>query len=226
MWKGLTVFSLAGAAIAVVPTSPRETVLPLTRSSLGGTIDVVSFGVAELVVDDRPISALHVRETFANRSDNVPWTVELAVSNLEIRGSRDARAFLINSDLRNLPIGIIGRGERRIADLYFALPAGAAPETFAITYRINTPDHRFLGKAELVRATRTAETTEWLPPPGWGASWWANPEYAWPTYERRNGKLTPRAPKQIKVLRAPHSFYEEQPATDEEWPRTDECNDW
>ncbi|MGE5180691.1 MAG: hypothetical protein ACM31C_01450 [Acidobacteriota bacterium] len=226
MWKGLTMFSLAGAAIAVVPTSPRETVLPLTRHSLGGTIDVVSFGVAELVVDDRPISALQVRATFANRTDTMPWTVELASSQLELRGSSDAHPILINSDLRNLPIGIIGRGERRVADLYFALPAGSVPDTFAVMYRVNTADHRFLGKAELARATRTAEPAERLPAPGWGSTWWANPEHAWPTYEHRNGKLTPRAPKQIAVLRAPHGFYEEQPATDEEWPRTDECNDW
>ncbi len=219
-------FSLAGAAIAVVPTSPRETVLPLTHNSLRGTVDIQSFGVAQLSVDDQPMAVLHLREAFANQKDTVAWTVELAATTVQIRGARELRPILLNSDLGNLPIAILGRGEHRVVDLYFALPAGAPPDAFTVTYRINTPDHRFLGKAELVRAVRTAEPSERLPAPGWGKSWWADPDHAWPGYERRSGKLIPRAPKQITVVRVPSSFYEALPSPDDEWPRTDECNDW
>lgn len=226
MWKGLTLFSLAGAAIAVVPAGPRETVVPLTRGALHGTVDVVSFGVAQLAVDDRPVSALHVRETFANERDNVPWTIELAATTLQIRGSQDRKPILISSDLRTLPLAQIGRGEKKIVDLYFALPASDAPDAFTVTYRLNTPDHRFLGKAELAKATRTADAPEWLPALGWAPIWWSDPTHGWPAYDRKSGRLLPRAPSQIVVVRAPHTFYEELTAADDEWPRTDECNDW
>ncbi len=231
MWKGLALFSLAGAAFAVVPGGPlpgREIVVPLSRGAVNGTIDVVSFGIARLTADDKPLSALHVRETFANRGDNVPWTIELASSTLTFRGAKDVHPILINSDVRNLPIALVGRGERHVVDLYFAIPADAALDTFEVTYRLNTPDHRFLGRAELARAARTADAAEWLPALGWGPSWWADPAFPWASYERKSGKMVPRVPKQIVITRAPRTLYEELPAvaTDEEWPRTDECNDW
>jgi hypothetical protein len=230
MLKALTVFALAGASIALVPASrPGDGVLPLTPGALRGTIGVVSFGVATLTVDDKPLSALHVRATFANRGDNVPWTFELAASRVALSDERELQPVLVNSDVKTLPILVVGRGEQRIADLYFALPSTESPSELTFKYRVNTPDSRFLGRARLARAPRTPTDAERLPALGWGASWWADPWFPWPGYDRHSGRMVPRVPKQIAVLRAPRAFYEEQPAGgdgDEDWPRTDECDDW
>ncbi len=235
--RGLTLFAIAGAGIAFVPGSrdvDRDAVLPLTAGALHGTIEVVSFGVAELKADDgKPFSALHVRETFANEGDNMPWTIELAATTVFVGDAQELHPTLVNSDANTLPILAVGRSQRRIADLYFALPAklalGESIDRFAVRYRLNTADHRYVARVALARAPWMAYPSGLGPAPGSGRSWWADPTYAWPTYDHRGGPLTPRVPKQIVIVRAPRGYYVEQlpdVASDDDWPRTDECDEW
>ena len=230
--RGLTFFAFAGASVAFVPGSrdvDRDAVLPLTAGAVHGRIEVVSFGVAELKADDgKPFAALHVRETFTNEADKSPWTVELAATTALVGDTQELRPTLVNSDASSLPVLLVGRGQHRTADLYFALPANLAPlDAFTVRYRLNTADHRFVARVALARAPWMAYPSGLGPAPGWGRAWWADPSYAWPTYNSSGGPLTARAPSSIVVVRAPRSYYVEQlPNVAGDWPRTDECDEW
>jgi len=235
--RGLTFFAIAGASIAFVPASrdvDRDTVLPLTSGAVHGRIEVVSFGVAELKADDgSPFSALHVRETFTNEADNTPWTIELGATTAFV-AAQELHATLVNSDANTLPILLVGRGQHRTADVYFALPAklalGDPLDAFTVGYRLNTADRKFAARVALARAPWMAYPSGAGPAPGAGRYWWADPAYAWPTYNHRGGPLMPRVPSTIVVVRAPHSYYVEQlpdvAGGDDDWPRTDECDEW
>jgi hypothetical protein len=226
--RGLTFFAFAGASVAFVPGSrdvDRDAVLPLTAGAVHGRIEVVSFGVAELKADDgKPFSALHVRETFTNEADKSPWTIELAATTVLVDDAQELHATLVSSDASSLPVLLVGRGQHRTADLYFALPANLASiDAFTVRYRLNTADHRFVARVALARAPSTA----YAGPAGSGHTWWADPSYAWPTYNHRAGPLTARAPSSIVIVRAPRAYYVEQPPNvAEDWPRTDECDEW
>jgi hypothetical protein len=236
--RGMTVFAFAGASIAFVPPNrdvDRDAVLPLTAGAVHGRIEVVSFGVAEIRADDgKPFAALHVRETFTNEADSSPWTIELAATTAFVADAQELHPTLVNSDTSSLPILLVGRGQRRTADLYFALPAklalGEPIDAFTVRYRLNTADHKFAARVALARAPWMAYPSGLGPAPGWGRAWWADPTYAWPTYNHRGGPLTPRAPTSIVIVRAPRAYYAEQlpdvAAGDDDWPRSDECDEW
>lgn len=222
--------SLAGATIALVhPTPADEFVLPLTRDAVHGSIDITSFGVALLAADDgQPIAAVHVREVVANR-DKIAWTIDAQTMTLAFGDALPvAHPLFVNSDAPTVPIVIVDPGQRRVVDFYFAVPRklfGVVPGELSLGYTLNTPDDHFAARAILVR--RGAPPLEQLAPrAGFGENWWADPAFAWSSYYHRPGFAVPRPPKQVEVTTAPRSFYEAVPADEDQWPRTDECDDW
>jgi hypothetical protein len=230
MIRGVTVFALASAAIAFVP-SPR--VEPLAPGALRGDIDIVSYGVALVAADNGPaLPVLHVRGTFVNRADT-QWTVELADMAVSYGDAYPAmNPVLVNTDATTLPIAVINRGERRVIDVYFPTPPRITDsETlsmFALTYRVNTPDRRYQAHAMFGPSKRWPRPEERAPEPGWARRWWANPSYSWATYRKAPGRLVPKPPHKVEIVRVPRSLYEELPSapSDDDSPRLTECDEW
>jgi hypothetical protein len=226
--KAVTVFAAAGAASAFVPGN-RGQVDKLVPGSLRGDIDVVSFGIAKLSGDrGTAITALHVRETFFNRSDDLPWVIDLTAATAWPGGRLpETHPMLVNSDATTLPLLILGRGERRVADLYFPIAIDDLP-SFSVTYRIDSADHRYAAYAMLGLSRHWPTREERGAEPGWGSHWWADPGYAWTEYRHRPGYAVPRPPKQIEVIGVPRAYYEVVPevANDLDDQVMTECNEW
>jgi hypothetical protein len=237
--KAATVFAFAGAAAAFVrpeASGGRARVEPLVPAALHGDIEIVSFGIASLSGDGgAPLATLHVRETFANRGDDVPWAIDFSTATAWLGGATPATPpMLVNSDAVTLPLLIVGRGERKVADLYFPVPAGTDEDSlkyFSLTYRIHTADARYEQHAMLERADYWPSREVRGAEPGWGRRWWSDPSYAWAEYRHRPGYATPRPPTKIEIVHVPRALYEvalppADEAGDDDWPRTDECDDW
>jgi len=224
MIRGVTAFALAGATIAFVPSSPVE---PLAPGALRGDIEVVSYGIAVVAADDGPaLPVLHVRETFANRADT-RWTIELSDIAVSFGDAYPAtNPILVNTDASTLPIVVVNRGERRVVDLYFPTPKRIADSEslsmFALTYRVSTPDARYQANAMFGPSKRWPRPEERAPEPGWARRWWANPSYSWAAYRHAPGRLVPRPPTKVEIVRVPRALYEELPSA----PLVSECDEW
>jgi hypothetical protein len=229
----MTVLAFTGAATAFVPASADpEAFEKLVPGALGGEIDVVSYGHGRLSGDRTThLTVLHVRQTFANRGDDLPWVVDFTGASITLdRGTPPIRPVLVNTDARTLPLLFVERGERRVADLFFAVPAHRVDErldTFAVTFRIHTADHRYEATTTLARSLYEPTRQERGLEVGGASAWWADPSYAWSEYERRSGPVVPRPPKRIEVVQAPRAYYvaTTTPVEEESLP-TDECNQW
>ena len=227
--RPVTLFALAGAATAFVPTrTPSHIGDNVVPAGLNGDLEIVSFGIAKLSADrGAPMSVLHVRETFANRGDKLPWVVDLAASSLWLGGTTPPTGpALVNSDVLTLPLLLVSRGERRIADLYFPIPADRSDEDalayLSLTVRVHTADQWFDTRALLVPSRRWPTPDQRGFEPGWGRTWWAEPSYPWSEYWHRPGRAVPRPPKHIEIIHVPRAYYEAM----QDGPRTDECDEW
>jgi hypothetical protein len=212
---------LAVAPLTLVSTSSN--VLPLESAGLRGSIDVTSYGVAELSADgDVPIQTLHVRLTYSNRGDPRPWTIDVTAMRVEV-GSTVAAPLFVNSDAITLPFVRVGKNEHRVVDAYFELPIGEL-DTLAVMHRLNTPDQRYEGRVVLRRAA-SVDDAQASPRIGWGSRWWATNDHSWPAFYHRDGRLVPRPPLTVVITRAPQATYELAPVDDETWLGT-ECDQW
>lgn len=230
--KVIALSVLAGALTA----SGTERAEPLVAGSVHGDIELVSFGIATLSADSGPpITAVHVREAFANRSDDFAWTVDASLATVWFGRGGPIHAVLANSDVATLPLLRIAHGERRMIDLYFPVPADRMSDeelgAFTVAYRVYTPTRRYESSAALLRSPRWPTREERGPEPGWGRRWWADPSYPWTQYWRRPGHAVPRPPRQVEIIHVPRAYFEVLPAipgnvAEQEWPRTDECNEW
>ncbi|MBV8762909.1 MAG: hypothetical protein JO257_36830 [Deltaproteobacteria bacterium] len=225
------------AVVGALTAFATERAEPLVVGSIHGDIELVSFGVATLSADrGPPIAAVHVRETFANRSDDFPWTVDASLATLWFGHGAPVQPVFANSDVTTLPLVRIARGERRTVDLYFRLPDGPIADEeltpFTVAYRVYTPTRRYEASASLARSAHWPTHEDRGPEPGWGRSWWADPAYTWAQYWRRPGHAVPRPPREIEIIHMPRAYFEVMPAVpadvavQDEWPRTDECNEW
>ncbi len=175
-----------------------------------GTVELASFGLVELIpAEVPPMIALHARIAVTNNASERPWNVDIAGATLLVNGS-EARTLLANSDLPTLPIALIGRGEVRTIDLYFAPPAGIRDEedlAGARRARAGRCPRPALGR---VRAHfRGASPGADRPAQGRGAGGWLgellrpDPSYAWPSFHRSSGAIAPKAPVHAVVIRLP-----------------------
>jgi hypothetical protein len=235
--KAVTVFAFAGAATAFVPpTPPRADVAPLVPGGLHGDIGIVGFGVASIAGDrGMPLKTLHVRETFTNRADHEPWVIDVSDASVWLGGAAaETHPVFANSDALTLPLLIVGRGQHRMVDLYFPVGDTVDEDTlpyFSVTYRLHKGDDRLEAHATLARSDRWLDRDERGPDPGWATKWWSDPSYPWAQYRHRPGFATPRPPTKLEIVHLPRALYEVAPALPEDvaiedWPRTDECDEW
>jgi hypothetical protein len=184
--------------------APRPSPAPLP----GGTVGLVSFGIAELAPSELPaMPALHVRFTVANERDAVPWQLDLRDLKLELSERVFTAPLFANSDVLGMPLLSIRRDERRMFDVYFALPPtvndDTALETFRIHWAVTTSEGRRTAVVAFARIEMRARAYADARGAGWGPRWWCDPSHPWPLFHRRPGPIKHRAPTSVTVRRAP-----------------------
>ncbi|KAB2897893.1 MAG: hypothetical protein F9K40_12150 [Kofleriaceae bacterium] len=195
------------------PTATADDEAMYAELEAGRAVDAiraVSFGIAEISADGAaPVPVVHVRLSVANRFDRVPWTVDVVNATLGRVGRAASRPLFVNSDIATLPIARVDGGEQRAIDLYFPVPEGidasAAPGALELHARIDTPDRNLLWYARV--GPPESPVYGEAQSAGRGARWWADPDHAWPSFNRRSGPITHRVPREIVLTRLPRWEY-------------------
>ena len=160
---------------------------PIPQEAPQGAIEVTSYGVTELRRDGMKIPALHVRAIVTNDGDAQPWTLDTTQQLVEIPGEGRSRPIFVNADVGTLPNVSIALHDRRVIDLYYALPdtvrsASQVPR-FDLLWQVNTPARAVASRTSFDRVDRAPEvatTVEVAPWPYWagfGPYWWYDPFY-------------------------------------------------
>ena len=137
--------------------------LPATRTPIPqerpqGAIELVSYGVTDLERDAVTLPALHVRAIVSNDGDDTPWTMDTTQQVVEIPGEGRSQPIFVNADVGTLPNVTIARHERRVLDLYYALPdtmrkASQLPR-FDMLWQVNTPERAVASRTAFERVDR------------------------------------------------------------------------
>lgn len=185
------------------PTGPTSPLVPRT-----GTLDIASYGIAELAPSELPaMPALHVRFVVGNDRDAAPWELDVRELKLQLDERYQVSPLFVNSDMLGLPRVVVRRGERRMFDLYFGLPATVADDraldTFRIHWAITTSEGRHAGVASFARLDASPRALADARGVGWGPRWWCDPAHPWPLFHRRPGPIMHRPPASVTVRRAP-----------------------
>lgn len=173
----------ANAMAAGLPAA--RTAIP--QESPQGAIEVTSYGVTDLQRDGMKIPALHVRAIVTNDGDAQPWMLDTTQQLVEIPGEGRSRPIFANADVGTLPRVTIALHERRVIDLYYALPdtmqsARQLPR-FDLLWQVNTPARMVASRTSFDRVDRAPEVaTTWQAAPwplwaGFGPYWWYDPFY-------------------------------------------------
>lgn len=161
---------------------------PIPQERPEGAIEIVSYGVADLRRDGQSVPALHVRAIVTNDGDATPWTLDTTQQLVEIPGEGRSQPIFVNSDVGTLPSVTIAQRERRVLDLYYALPdtmrqASDLPR-FDLLWQVNTGTREVASRTAFERVDRepevaetTATATAWPLWAGWGPYWWYDPFY-------------------------------------------------
>jgi len=171
-----------------------------------GTVELVSFGIVEITpAGAAAMRTLQLRMIVTNRDAATPWSIDATEVRLELDG-RSERPLFVSSDVATLPIAISDRGEHRVLDLYFAVPAAPAGEVdvpaFTVRWQLRTPDRADSFSAWFARQeTNLSPAADLLPLPGWGGQWWYDAGYPWPLYDHRDGPITHRPPIAVAITR-------------------------
>jgi hypothetical protein len=159
---------------------------PIPQEAPQGAIEVTSYGVTQLRRDGMTIPALHVRAIVTNDGDDQPWTLDTIQQLAQIPGEGRSRAIFVNADVGTLPNVTIARHERRVLDLYFALPdpirsASQLPR-FDLLWQVNTAARTVASRTSFERVDREPEVAYdaavgWPLWAGYGPYWWYDPFY-------------------------------------------------
>jgi hypothetical protein len=160
---------------------------PIPQEAPQGAIEVTSYGVTQLRRDDMTIPALHVRAIVTNDGDARPWTLDTTQQLVEIPGEGRSRPIFVNADVGTLPNVSIGLHERRVIDLYYALPdtvrsASHLPR-FDLLWQVNTATRSVASRTSFDRMDREPEVATgvdvapWPVWAGFGPYWWYDPFY-------------------------------------------------
>jgi hypothetical protein len=179
---------------------------PIPQEAPQGAIEVTSYGVAQLRRDGMSIPALHVRAIVTNDGDAQPWTLDTTQQLVEIPGEGRSRPIFVNADVGTLPSVSIGLHDRRVIDLYYALPdtvrsASHLPR-FDLLWQVNTATRSVASRTSFDRVDREPEVAAgydvapWPVWAGFGPYWWYDPFYprvvfihAHPYHLRGNGRV-------------------------------------
>src|SRR5262249_49916849 len=129
----------------------------------------------------------HVRAIVTNDGDDAPWTMDTTQQLVEIPGEGQSRPIFVNADVGTLPQVTIARHERRVLDLYYALPdnMGKASQLprFERLLQVHTPERTVASRTAFEREDRQPDTdvvyanAGWPLWAGWGPYWWYDPFY-------------------------------------------------
>jgi hypothetical protein len=161
---------------------------PIPQEAPQGAIEVVSYGVTKLQREGTSIPALHVRAIVTNDGDDTAWTMDASQQLVEIPGEGRSRPIFVNADITTLPQVTIARHDRRVLDLYYALPDTISNESrlprFDLLWTVNTASRVVASRTSFDRVDRAPdvayETTAWPLWAGWGPYWWYDPFWVGP----------------------------------------------
>src|SRR5205823_5872901 len=117
------------------------------------------------------IPALHVRAIVTNDGDDTPWTMDATQQLVEISGEGRSRPIFVNADVTTLPNVTIARHERRVLDLYYALPdtirSDARLPRFDLLWQVNTPSRTVASRTSFERVDRAPDVVAYEGPAPW-----------------------------------------------------------
>jgi hypothetical protein len=201
-WLPVVVIAIAGCgthAASLPPSDGAATMhgrveadyaIPPPPAAPCGEARLASYGVAEIATSDRPeqrLRALHLRIVLAN-TGATPWTFDTREQRLDLVGHDPLHPALASANAGPPPPVITLRtGEKRVADLFFALPgalqsAAEIPE-FDAVWRLNvgaqvvaqrTPFDRLIVEPDLDYA---GWDDDYGPDYYWGGPFWVNEAY-------------------------------------------------
>jgi hypothetical protein len=174
----------ANAVAAGLPAA--RTAIPQERPQ--GAIEVTSYGTTELKQAADRIPVLHVRAIVTNDGDDTAWTFDTRRQAVDIPGEGRSAPIYANADVQTLPTLAIGRGERRVVDLYFPLPATMQDDAhlprFELLWEVTTPERTIASRTSFERVERDDSTqvaygydVSWPLWVGYGPYWWYDPFY-------------------------------------------------
>lgn len=182
---------------------------PIPQEAPQGAVEVTSYGVTRLQRDGMSIPALHVRSIVTNDGDDQPWTIDTTQQLVEIPGEGRSRPIFVNADVGTLPNVTIARHDRRVIDLYYALPdtihAASQLPRFDLLWQVTTPARTVASRTSFDRVDREpggadsvaySDVTPWPLWAGYGPYWWYDPFYpsvvfvhAHPYHFQGNGRV-------------------------------------
>lgn len=197
MKSSLQVLALAGIlgcaseSYVYTPDSPNtfSAGVPASRTAIPqerpqGTVQVLSYGTADLRTAEGTMPALHVRMIVTNEGDATPWRLDTTQQVLEIPGVGRSRAMFVNASVQTLPQVTIPRRERRVLDFFFPLPRHMSKESelpqFEFLWSVTTQARQVASRTSFDRMQpepTVAYGTGWSVWAGYCPYWWYDPFY-------------------------------------------------
>jgi hypothetical protein len=180
---------------APAPGSPEE----------GPAIEVTSARLANVQpTEGSALSLLQISVRLTNPHASLPWRFDPRATRIDLGADGVVHPVLVNADAQTLPIVMIEPRSVVAVDLYAVAPprvvTRARVDKLVVKTRIATPDdHRDLA-AWPRRVGRLA--TDATQRTGAHATWWADPSYAWTTFDRGPGPITTRPPTSAAIVAA------------------------
>jgi hypothetical protein len=179
------IYRPSAPAIADVEGLPAA-VYPVPPERPEAEVRVASVGVSYLQTAPGPTSlpTLQVRMVIANNGDAAGLTLDTTQVLVDIPGEGTAAPMYANSAEGAMPVVTVARGERKVVDLYFPLPATTASAdrlaAFDLEWQVQTGARRVAERTPFQRLE--LESRRGPPPPvvfvaGWGPFWWYHPHY-------------------------------------------------
>jgi hypothetical protein len=133
--------------------------LPFPPEAPAGRVELASFGVTQLrPANGTPTTNVHVRVIVTNSGDDV-WIADTRTALLEVPRVRRTSAMAVGTDAGSRPPTTIGRGERRVFDLFFPMPASVDDArdlvAFDFAWEITTPNGTFPWRTQFTRVDVT-----------------------------------------------------------------------
>jgi hypothetical protein len=173
----------------VTPGNPAAPAVryPVPAEAPQGEVFVTSFGFTSMeVAAGRNADLLHARLVAVNNG-GLPWTVDgRAQQLLTASGQPPLGPAFINTDATAGPVYTVPPAQRRVFDLYYAVPAPldqpAQLGGFELAWRVDVAGGPVSGRTPFQRFEGRPGTYDTYPPYlfvglGWGVGWWWGPAY-------------------------------------------------
>jgi hypothetical protein len=146
-----------------------------------GEVLIASSGLTELPGAEARTPALFVRMVVTNNSDDATWTMDTAQQQAVIGGQKQSPAY-VNTYGQKQPALEIPKGEKRLVDLYYRLPAKTDPDDampeFDFAWSVQTGTRLVAERTSFdrMRVEPMYAGGYYYPyGPYWGPYWWHDP---------------------------------------------------